>query len=57
MDGEDLKQQWVNLILKNICKWDVVLSPRRIEHNGANIILNEYYISEMNYFKFYYYIK
>jgi hypothetical protein len=25
MDGEDLKQWWVNLFFLNICKWDLVL--------------------------------
>jgi hypothetical protein len=51
MNDKNLKQRWVNLFLKNICKWDLVLLFHHTEHNGENKILNRYYLSEINYFK------
>jgi hypothetical protein len=51
MDSEDLKQWWLNLFKKNICKWDLVLLSHHIKHNGENRILNKYHMSEVNYFK------
>jgi hypothetical protein len=58
MNGEDLKQQWVTLIFfKTHVSGILFCSSHRVEHNGDNRILNGYYMSAINHFKFWYYAK
>jgi hypothetical protein len=48
MNGEDLKQWWVNLIFLKYMQ--VRCSFIHVEHNSEYGILNEYHMSELNHF-------
>jgi hypothetical protein len=54
MNGEDLKQWWVNLFfVKTYASEIQFFSSHRIEHNDENKILNGYHMSEINHFLYF----